>query len=92
MTGLTQIGGVNVSGAFASCCRPIVTGNAGIRRGAVIEGWHQPTINHVTGITGRRRGYVSRPHTGRRRTIMTTHAGAKDLGVIHRGGRQPTYR
>lgn len=58
VAGLADIGRINVRGRFAAGRGAVVTGNAGVRRGAVIEGRHCPVNRGVTNLASLGGRYV----------------------------------
>ena len=69
-----------------------MTGNAGLRGGAVIKGRYRPVQRGVANLAGLGGRHVRRGHTRGDHAVMATRTGAIHLGVIYRGNRRPTHR
>ncbi len=74
MTIVTSIGGVDMRGILARCCRTIVTAGTASRHSAVIKHDRGPAVGAVAIIADIRAGDVIGRFTERRGPIMTAGA------------------
>ena len=92
VAGLAQIRCVDMRrspAAFARGDGAVVTGDASIRGGGVIEGTHKPHGGDMADVASFDGGHVTDPFANRDHAVMTTFASAGDMRMIHANGRYP---